>query len=325
MNCNSCGMMMVPMGNSYYCPYCGETVNPNNNSKMQTSKLNMTPSFSYDSPTYPTTERRPMITSPTFPIEEDSPSMKMAGDALYSKVVNGVAEIYFDCGSGSAFLVHNSGFMITCSHCVTDGRRIYNNMIAKICGEKIPATVVAVGWSTREVEYQDIAVLKLQRVPRSARVLNFADSNKLRTGQTIYIVGNANGEGTCISMGILSDKLRPRRNDGKPHLLVDCAAFHGNSGGPVFDEDANVIGVLDSGFDKNDLDNGTNYAVPSNYAYKLLNMCLSRKDSPYIIENRGAKGWSQIKPATCPECGSNNATNQNHIIHCPDCGKERGE
>ena len=78
--------------------------------------------------------------------------------------------------------------------------------------------------------------MKLQRVPRSARVLNFADSNKLRTGQTIYIVGNANGEGTCISMGILSDKLRPRRNDGKPHLLVDCAAFHGNSGGPVFDE-----------------------------------------------------------------------------------------
>ena len=54
-------------------------------------------------------------------------------------------------------------------------------------------------------------------------------------------------------------------------------------------------------------------------------MCLSRKDSPYIIENRGVKGWSQIKPATCPECGSNNATNQNHIIHCPDCGKERGE
>lgn len=90
----------------------------------------------------------------------------------------------------------------------------------------------------------------------------------VRNGQKLYVIGNALGMGTCITSGIISDKRR--MVNGKPRLMTDCAANHGNSGGPVFDEDGRVIGAIVAGIDSA---KGMNFAIPADVIEDFLEKC----------------------------------------------------
>ena len=105
----------------------------------------------------------------------------------------------------------------------------------------------------------DIALIKLDRMPRGAGKLDVVDSITVRTGDTVYVIGNSLGEGTSITRGIIGDRDRNGR------LMYDSATNPGNSGGPVFNAEGLVIGTHVAGrcTDNGGKAQGMNFAVPS--------------------------------------------------------------
>ena len=89
-------------------------------------------------------------------------------------------------------------------------------------------------------------------------VVGIDDFSRVRIGESIYVVGNSLGHGTCITSGIVSD--RKRMVDGQMLMMTDSAVNGGNSGGPVFNTAGNVIGLIVSGIDNAE---GMNFAIPS--------------------------------------------------------------
>lgn len=212
----------------------------------------------------------------TFPMSTDNstslksfPLKQMAGEDLFDKVRPGVVELETECSRGSGFLISNN-LILTCAHCVYDENM---NLVSKIKisfeNDTFFGSVRIVGDDHRHSLQQiDLAVIEFKPSPSlKSRVLKFADYSTVKNGQTIYALGNALGMGICITKGIVSDRLR-KAPDGRTHMLIDCNAFHGNSGCPIFNDDGDVIAILDMGFD--DYDNGVNYAVPGCEAVTFL-------------------------------------------------------
>ena len=111
----------------------------------------------------------------------------------------------------------------------------------------------------------DLALIRLSGVPVQASVATFGDFNKVRNGEKVFVVGNSLGYGTCITSGIVSDRLR--NVNGKMLLMTDCAINGGNSGGPMFNEKGEVIAVIVAGIDGAE---GMNFAIPVDTVQQFL-------------------------------------------------------
>lgn len=187
-----------------------------------------------------------------------------SGADIFEQNINGILEIrWYDqryTHSGSGFLISADGYCITNTHVVTEenGRSV-GTVSVKIKGEEVKATVVALGDSKHGLgPGDDLALIKLNRIPNGVKVLEFEDFTNVRIGEKVYVVGNSLGYGTCITSGIVSDK--EREVDGHMLLMTDCAVNGGNSGGPIFNEKGKVIGAIVSGITKAE---GMNFAIPS--------------------------------------------------------------
>lgn len=93
----------------------------------------------------------------------------------------------------------------------------------------------------------DIALLKLEdwdefKKHVKPRILSWGDSRKLRTGETVWSMGNPYGLGWTVAQGIISHKQRALGN-GRYFLQTTTAIYPGNSGGPLLDENGDVIAV----------------------------------------------------------------------------------
>ncbi len=147
-----------------------------------------------------------------------------------------------EVGGGSGFLVSSDGMIITNKHVVDDKEAEYT--VFTNDGEKYNAQVIAVD------PVNDVAVLKIEGDKFS--FLEFADSDKLKVGQTTIAIGNALGEfENTVSVGIisgLSRSLVAGDSYGKSEQLegviqTDAAINPGNSGGPLLNSRGKVIGV----------------------------------------------------------------------------------
>ncbi len=186
------------------------------------------------------------------------------GSEVFSSAVNGILEItWFDSQyrhSGSGFLIDRSGYAITNTHVVTyENGTVCTELQVKIAGETVGAKVVHLGDSRHGMgKGDDLALIKLERVPSGAHPLCFEDFENVRIGQKLFVIGNSLGYGTCITSGIVSDRLR--NVNGKMLMMTDCAINGGNSGGPVFNDAGRVVAVVVSGIDSAE---GMNFAIPS--------------------------------------------------------------
>lgn len=197
---------------------------------------------------------------------------KDAGERVFETCIDSVMELICragnNCYAGSGFAVGNNGYAVTNTHVVTENGRPVDEVKAYVCGKTVPAQIIALGDDRGgSGAGEDLALIRLTGAPAKMKGVTFSEE-PVRNGQKLYVIGNALGMGTCITSGIISDKRR--MVNGKPRLMTDCAANHGNSGGPVFDEDGRVIGAIVAGIDSA---KGMNFAIPADVIEDFLEKC----------------------------------------------------
>mgnify|MGYP002797123945 FL=1 len=166
--------------------------------------------------------------------------------------------------SGSGFVIEG-GYAITNAHVVAEGGTPAERIEAYACGKTFTAVIVEVG--TKKFG-DDLALLKLAGAPAELKAVKFAEEDEIKNGQTLFVIGNSLGGGTCITSGIVSD--RRRTLEGKPRLMTDCAVNRGNSGGPVFNDRGEVAGVIVA---VTTTAEGMNYAIPVDVVQKFIKFC----------------------------------------------------
>ena len=155
---------------------------------------------------------------------------------------------------GSGFIIDPSGIVVTNNHVIADADEI--NVIMND-GSKFKAEIVGVDKKT------DLAVLKFTpNKPLTA--VKFGDSDKLRLGEWVIAIGNPFSLGGTVTAGIVSARNRDISSGPYDNYIqTDAAINRGNSGGPLFNLDGDVIGVNTLIISPSGGSIGIGFAVPS--------------------------------------------------------------
>ena len=157
---------------------------------------------------------------------------------------------------------------------------------SELQGEEIEATYVggAMDYDIAVLRVEDSEVLK----ESSAREAVAANSDAVTVGETVYAIGNPEGEGISASSGIVSvdsEYISIASSDETKTLSLreirtDAAVNHGNSGGGLFNADGKLIGIVNAKTEEEGVD-GLGYAIPANLALSV---------AQNIIDNSSSKG-----------------------------------
>ena len=159
-------------------------------------------------------------------------------------------------GQGSGFFV-TPNLIVTNFHVIEDASIIAYKRVGQVQVHAIK--------SVRDVDATyDLAILEVPSTQVSP--LYIGDSNSVRKGETVYVVGSPHGFEGTFSDGTLS---AIRRDFNIDLLQITAPISSGSSGGPVLNGKAEVIGVATSAFVTDDAQN-LNFAVPSNYLKDML-------------------------------------------------------
>ncbi len=134
---------------------------------------------------------------------------------------------------GSGFVISEDGFIVTNNHVIEGADEI---LVEFFTGTELAAEVVGTDPTT------DIALLKVQS-DRPLPFVNFGDSDGARVGDWVVAMGNPLGQGFSVSAGIVSARGRALSGSYDDYIQTDAAINRGNSGGPLFNMDGQVIGV----------------------------------------------------------------------------------
>lgn len=164
---------------------------------------------------------------------------------------------------GSGFIISADGYVITNNHVVNgaDEIRVHLNdrreFVADVIGLDEPS---------------DLALLKLEAT--DLPYVGFGDSDALRIGDWVLAIGSPFGLEFSASAGIVSAKGRsvPRRSNYNymSFIQTDVAINQGNSGGPLFNLEGEVIGINSRILSSTGGSNGVSFAIPSNVAVNVL-------------------------------------------------------
>ena len=168
-------------------------------------------------------------------------------------------------GLGSGVLVSNDGKVLTAAHVVQTAD------LASVefpDGQEITARVI--GSDVRS----DVALLQLKQLPKGIAPAPLGDSDKVEVGDQIFVIGAPYGISQTLSVGHLSGRHRLNTNTASTtsveFLQTDAAINTGNSGGPMFDMDGNVIGIVSSIMSRTGGSEGLAFATAANTAKQLL-------------------------------------------------------
>lgn len=156
---------------------------------------------------------------------------------------------------GSGFVIDPSGIVITNNHVIGDSTDI---TVIFSDGQKLKAEIVG-----RDSKI-DVAVLRVKG-DKPFKAVKFGDSDKARVGDWVLAVGNPFGLGGTVTAGIVS--ARNRNIDSSPYdnyIQTDAAINRGNSGGPLFNMNGEVIGMNTAILSPSGGSVGIGFANPSN-------------------------------------------------------------
>ena len=162
---------------------------------------------------------------------------------------------------GSGFIIDPSGFIVTNNHVIENSEQI---SVTLNDGSTLPAKVVG-----RDIK-TDLALLKVTpKKPLPAT--HFGDSDKARIGDWVMAIGDPFGIGSTVTAGIVS--ARNRDINAGPYddfIQTDAPINRGNSGGPLFDMDGNVMGINSAIFSPSGGSVGIGFAIPANLAKDVV-------------------------------------------------------
>ena len=165
---------------------------------------------------------------------------------------------------GSGFIIDEKGIVITNNHVIQDAEDI----IVRVNGDKeYKAKVLGAD------PLMDIAVLQLETDEKFIPVA-FGDSDKARIGDWVIAIGNPFGLGGTVTAGIISARNRSiglsRYED---FIQTDASINSGNSGGPLFDMEGNVIGINTAILGRSG-SIGIGFSIPSNSANVVIDQLI---------------------------------------------------
>ncbi|HET8578696.1 MAG TPA: trypsin-like peptidase domain-containing protein [Methylomirabilota bacterium] len=179
--------------------------------------------------------------------------------------VTAQGQVATESGVGSGVLISPDGRVITSAHVVQTADEI---TVEFLSGDTIPARVVA---SEPEA---DVSLLQLDRPPARPVVARLGDSDRVAVGDQIFIVGAPYGIGHTLTVGHISARHKPNTvysaMSRAEFLQTDAAINQGNSGGPMFSMQGDVIGIVSHIISKSGGFEGLGFVVTSNMARRLL-------------------------------------------------------
>ena len=162
---------------------------------------------------------------------------------------------------GSGFIIDSAGIVVTNNHVIADADEI--NVIMND-GTKIKAELVGVDKKT------DLAVLKFKPVKPLVAV-KFGDSDKLRLGEWVIAIGNPFSLGGSVTAGIVSARNRDiSQGPYDSYIQTDASINRGNSGGPLFNLEGEVVGVNTLIISPTGGSIGIGFAVPSKTVSRVV-------------------------------------------------------
>ena len=166
---------------------------------------------------------------------------------------------------GSGFIIKEDGVVITNNHVIKDAEDI----LVRIGTKEYKAKVIGAE------PYMDIAVLKMETKDKF-KAVKFGDSDKARVGDWVVAIGNPFGLGGTVTSGIISARNRDinltRYDD---FIQTDASINQGNSGGPLFNLEGEVIGINTAIIAPGQSGSiGIGFAIPANAASNVIDQLI---------------------------------------------------
>ena len=162
------------------------------------------------------------------------------------------AHPHLTMAQGSGFFISPGGYLVTNNHVVEDAKDI---SVTLESGDRFPATLVGADART------DVALLKV-RASQQFPYVKFSEKDP-RVGDWVLAVGNPFGLGGTVTRGIISAHHRDIGSGPYDYLQIDAAVNRGNSGGPSFNLDGEVVGMNAAIFSPSGGSVGIAFAIPA--------------------------------------------------------------
>lgn len=165
-------------------------------------------------------------------------------------------------GVGSGFIVSSDGYVLTNAHVVSDASEVTVTLTDR---RELPAKVIGID------KPSDVALIKIAAT--GLPTVRFGDPSKLRPGQWAIAIGSPFGFENSVTAGVISALGRPL-NDGSntsyvTFIQTDAAVNPGNSGGPLFNIDGEVIGINSQIYSRTGGYMGVSFAIPIDLALNV--------------------------------------------------------
>ena len=178
---------------------------------------------------------------------------------------------------GSGFIIKKDGIVVTNNHVIANAEDI----IVRVNNKEYEAKVIGAD------PYSDIAVLKIQ-TSNIFKTVEFGNSDKARVGDWVVAIGNPFGLGGTVTSGIISARNRDinltRYDD---FIQTDASINQGNSGGPLFNLEGDVIGINTAILSPSGANSGIGFAIPANYASTIIDQLIKYGETK--------RGWLGVR------------------------------
>jgi serine protease Do len=179
---------------------------------------------------------------------------------------------------GSGFIVDPRGYIVTDDHVLENADNV---MVTFHDGSQHPAQIIGRDPLT------DVALIKID-VPQPLPYVRWGDSDRVRVGDWVLAIGNPFGLDDTVSSGIISARGRDIHSGPYDDFLqIDASINRGNSGGPTFDLDGNVIGINSAIYSPNGGSVGIGFAIPANLARPVV--------AQLLAHGKVARGWLGVQ------------------------------
>jgi serine protease Do len=182
---------------------------------------------------------------------------------------------------GSGFVIKENGTVITNNHVIQNAEGIF---VKFTDGKEYEAKLIGTD------PVSDIAVLKIQSDKKFPAV-NFANSDEAKVGDWVIAIGNPFGLGGTVTQGIVS-AINRDINMGRydNFIQTDASINQGNSGGPLFNMDGEVLGINTAIFSNSGGSVGIGFAIPSNFAKNVIDQLIKFGETK--------RGWLGVRIQT---------------------------